>query len=143
MAEVIQIGDLALRRKDRGYGFTKPGECKHFKLTLDDNGDLVQCDDCKVYVSAYWALKLLTLQFERGQSALKAGWAQLAERTKERATLLATRKVDEAWRSRSMVPACPHCHEAIFPEDGLGSHTVNKEIAQKRRADQRHRKGTI
>lgn len=133
-ADVINIGELALRRKDRWAGFTAPGECKHLHLMLDDNGDTVRCDDCKVYVSAYWALKLLAMQFQSQERALAARRAQLDAETAEKRTLIATRKVDAAWRSRTMVPACPHCHEAIFPEDGLGRHTVSREVALARRA---------
>lgn len=47
--------------------------------------------------------------------------------------LRAAQKVEKAWRSRTMVPTCPHCAEAIFPEDGLGSGMANRELALRRR----------
>lgn len=47
--------------------------------------------------------------------------------------LKAAKKVEKAWRSRSSVPTCPHCHEAIFPEDGFGGTQVNKKMAIERR----------
>jgi hypothetical protein len=47
---------------------------------------------------------------------------------------MAAQVVESAWRSRSMVPVCPHCSEAIFATDGLGRSQVNKQMAERRRA---------
>lgn len=33
---------------------------------------------------------------------------------------LAAKVMDEAWRRTTMAPLCPHCHEAILPEDVAG-----------------------
>lgn len=133
-AQVIQIGDLALRRKESRYGFVKSGECKHLHLTMDDNGDTVQCEDCKVYVSAYWALKMLAAHFDREHRNIEAAKQRLDEATKERRALIATNRVDKVWRSRTMIPACPHCGAGIRPEDGLGNRQVSREWDEKRRA---------
>ena len=48
--------------------------------------------------------------------------------------LKAAVRAQEAWRSRSMVPTCPHCHEAIFPEDGFGGSAINKKTALEQRS---------
>lgn len=137
VTNVINIGDAAFRTKRERYGIFKPDECKHLHLTLDDHGDTVQCDDCKVFVSAYWALKLLTMQFQRQEQSLAARRAQLDAETADKRLLIATRKLDKAWRSRTMAPACPHCWRGIFPEDNLGGSQVNRDIELRRRETER------
>ena len=47
--------------------------------------------------------------------------------------LKAAQEAEAAWRSRKMVPTCPHCREAIFAADGFGKFQMRREIAERRR----------
>ena len=45
------------------------------------------------------------------------------------------RSMDKAWRRKNTTPACPHCREALLPEDfAAGVKTsVSKELARRKR----------
>jgi hypothetical protein len=131
-ADVIQIGDLALKRKERTYP-PNPEACPHKKLELDAQGDIVTCLDCKKQVSAFWALIMLVEQYRSARDRLIHEHEVLQQARSENLHLIAARKVDKAWRSRTMVPTCPHCHKGIFAEDGFGGSLVNREMEQRRR----------
>ncbi len=133
MSNVIDIGEMRFTRKQRSYAAEKQA-CKHQKLTMDDEGDIVECEDCGKQLSAYWVLQMLTSHYHDAYRKLNGWQEKLTEAAAKDVGLLAAQKVERAWRSRTMVPTCPHCHEAIFPGDGFGGCTTNKEIALRRRA---------
>lgn len=131
MTQIIEIAEFRLKRNRRMV--TQAG-CKHNHLTLDDEGEFVTCDDCKMQVGTYAALRMLVDRWDALQ-----GRADAQRRALEVAaeTTLATRaalRVEQAWRSRSMAPTCPHCNEAIYATDGFGGAQVSREIAERRRA---------
>lgn len=132
MGDIVEIGDFSLARKHRG-GYAPTGECRHNHLTLDDNGDVVRCSDCNAQVSAYWALAMIADEFSRQMGRLQAGKRDLAEAVAREVHLIAAKEVEKAWRSRTMVPSCPHCHRGIFPQDGFGKSLISREIENRRR----------
>lgn len=130
-SKVIQFGEARLRlRGRRGW---KDERCKHLSLTYDDNGEIVTCDDCNAQVTAFWAMKMLAEHYDKAMQAVEARSQHVAEQTSRNLHLMAARKVEKAWRSRSMVPCCPHCDAGIFPEDGLGGTQINRQIEMARR----------
>ena len=135
MTNVIDIDALRVARKS-GY-VRAPGECRHMHITLDDNGDIVKCDDCGVQLSAYWAITHFTEYYQRAIAKLTSAQKRLATAQEEGVHLLAARRVERAWRSRTMVPACPHCGEGIGPKDDFGGTCINKAIYERRRAAKR------
>ena len=132
-ANVVNIGDFAVKRKRRSSELI-PGECTHLKMTMDDDGYHIRCDDCKVQLSAFWVLERMLATYQRSVDSLRYEKKHLADEKAKNISLLAAKKVERAWRSKSMVPTCPHCHEAIFPTDGLGGGSVNKALALRRRS---------
>lgn len=136
IGNIIQIGDFTVHRekllKDIN-GHSLRG-CKHSKITLDDNGDIVRCDDCKLQLGPYAALRMLVDQWSRLRDNLEAKRLAIIEASDKTIELRAAQIVEKAWRLRSMVPICPHCSEAIFPTDGFGNSLQSKEIANRRRA---------
>lgn len=132
---VINIEDLRITR-DRNRAW-KADACKHLHLTFDDNGEIIECDDCGKQVGAYWAVLMLAERYEREWHKVTAGNAALAQAKQKDIGLLAAQKVERAWRSRSMVPTCPHCGEGIAASDGFGGSMVNKAIAERRKANRR------
>ena len=131
MAEVVNIGEYAFTHKRSSW--FKKDECQHRKMTMDDDGHTVRCDECKTQLSAYWVLERMLSEYEQRRDTLNRDRASFREEKAKDVSLLAAKKVEKAWRSRSMVPTCPHCHEPIFPTDGFGASAVNREIAQRRR----------
>lgn len=129
---IIEFGALRLKRERRKQSQGE-GDCRHWNMTLDDDGEIVTCDDCGKQLGAYWALRLITEQYQRAWQRVNAAREAHAASTAKHLVLNAAQKVEKAWRSRSMVPSCPHCHEAIFPEDGFGGAMTNREIALRRR----------
>ena len=130
MSNVFQFGDLQISRAARSYAAK---DCKHMLMELDYEGQVVMCLDCKKQVSAFWALSHYVKRWERMRSDLDSRIANVARVEQTTLHLKAAQKVESAWRSKSMVPVCPHCREAIFQNDGLGGSMINKEIAERRR----------
>lgn len=135
MSNVIDIDALRVARKSSYV--RAPGECRHMNFTLDDNGDIVKCDECGVQLSAYWALSHCVEYYQRAIAKLTSAEKRLATAQEEGVHLLAARRVERAWRSRTMVPACPHCGEGIGPKDDFGGTCINKAIYERRRAAKR------
>lgn len=135
---VVEIGELRLARVKQGYMRMREG-CQHKQVELDDTGEVVTCMACKVQVSAYWALSMLTTYW--GDNMLKVKRAQEAAKEERGAVLhlTAAKKVEKAWRNRTMVPGCPHCNRGIFPEDGLGGSMIQRRfetgLRERERAD--------
>ena len=132
---VVQFGDFVFRAKAKRWAFEQD-HCPHKHLELDDNGDIVLCLDCKKQVSAYWALRHITTQWHNHAERLRSQADHLNERVAKNVSLLAAQEVERAWRSRTMVPTCPHCRAAILPDDGFGGSNINKAIELRRRAAQ-------
>ena len=134
MSNVIEFEGFKVTRVNRRYA---PGACKHFHFTIDENGGSVVCDDCAQPLSPTWALALLCDGYNRALQQMKVEQTKAANAAKTHLHLTAAKVVESAWRSRSMVPVCPHCRAAIFPEDQFGRSTTNRAIAVRRRQVER------
>ncbi len=132
MSNVIQIEDMRLTRSSRYHPLT---ECNHMHLTMDGEGEIVTCDDCKKQISAFWALQMLSDQYRKASEKLDRKYKEQIAVESKTVHLKAAQKVEEAWRSRTMVPTCPHCAEPIFPNDGFGRHQINKQFAERMRSE--------
>lgn len=129
MTQVLEIGELRIRREQR----RRVEGCQHKHFTVDPDGDIVTCDQCGKQISAMYALTLLVEEWDCANRRLDADRAAHAEKMAKGVHLRAAQRVEEAWRSRTMVPVCPHCREAILPTDGFGGSCVNREMALRRR----------
>jgi hypothetical protein len=130
MTNVVEFGEFKVTLERRKlYG----KQCKHMNITLDANGEFVKCDDCHETISAWYALQTLVEWWDVAEKNLAAKQVRQQEVESKTIHLKAAQRVEAAWRSRSMVPTCPHCREAIFPEDGFGGSATNREIAVRRR----------
>ena len=128
-AQILEIGEFRIKRERQ----TKSDGCKHVHLTLDDDAEIVMCDDCEKQVGSYAALRMLVNRWDKLQSRAESQHRMIVEASEKTIGLRAAQRVEEAWRSRSMVPICPHCRDAIFPDDGFGCTSTNKAIALRRR----------
>ncbi|WKN20868.1 hypothetical protein [Azotobacter vinelandii] len=114
---VVQIEDL---RVARGLTRRPSSACRHKRLTYDVHERRIWCSDCETEVEAFDAFIGLVEVFDSGIKKLMRDRAALAEAEKFQVRSRAAKVMDEAWRSRTMAPLCPHCMEAILPEDVAG-----------------------
>jgi len=129
---VVSFADMAYRL--RGQRVIPDARCEHKHLTLDDNGEIVTCEDCKQQVNAYWALHRMALMWGNHAQQVRRVVAQVHEDQKATFHLRAAKVVERAWQRRKSVPICPHCKAGIFPEDGFGTSSINRAIELKRRS---------
>ncbi len=123
MGDIIQIDSLKLQRVHK-----KP--CLHINMSYDPLNEYVGCTDCGIQLQPFKAFMLLVEGYGRAIRDLDARRRRLLELEEysDLSLLKATRKVDKAWRRKNMLPTCPHCNQAIAPEDGFGDHAVNKRL---------------
>lgn len=124
---VIQFADLEIRRVVKDFSL-----CQHKRLLFSTKEQTVECKDCKANISPFSAFLSLVEQHQEAYASIRR------ERDKdisdaERLLLRATRLVDEAWRSRNLVPTCPHCYAGISPEDRFGGSAISKGMDSEQR----------
>jgi hypothetical protein len=128
---VIDIGAYKLKfvRFSSGRFVEPTRECPHLNVSCDDEGSILECNDCGRQIDAYWWMKEVFKAYESARIELERRFADIEKRESHTFHLQAAVKVEKAWRSRTVVPTCPHCHEAIFPTDGFGGKVLNRKLA--------------
>lgn len=134
MSNVIEIGDFSVERKRRNHGYAEKGECLHRRTSMVPDGQYLTCRDCGRQVSAYWVLETLLDSYRTARDQIDQREKALADAREKSISLLAARTVEKAWRSKQMVPQCPHCRAGIFPTDRFGATMINKKIELAARA---------
>ncbi len=132
---VIDIGDLRVARGKTRRPFSG---CKHLRLVYDTDERRIWCRDCERDVEAFDAFVLVAERasgfYEQNNRRAK----ELDEAEKFQLRTRAAKKLDEAWRSRTMAPCCPHCNRGLLPEDvARGLSSVGIEYERRRRAAQK------
>lgn len=128
ITNVFNIEDYRITVRKDNHGVLFPSDpCPHTHLFFDENGQTVECQDCKKQLTAWWALMAMSGGLKRMRQRLDAEAKQLEEEKAKTVTHKATLKVQQAWRKHNMLPCCPHCLHAIRPEDGFGDRMVSKE----------------
>lgn len=134
--KVVQIEDI---RVARGMTRRDRGTCRHRKMVYDEKERRIWCSDCESEVEGFDAFLFLVEMFGGAQGKLKRRETELAEAEKFQLRSRAAKVMDEAWRSTKMAPLCPHCNNALLPEDvvgGLASASKAWIVAErKRKAD--------
>lgn len=120
---VVKIADLQFSRKA-----WSAKECPHKNISLDRHGGSVKCLDCNDSLSPFWVLSELVAKHEAALLYLERAKKEVSELQEKNLSLKAAKIVEKAWRSKTMVPTCPHCTKAIFPTDGFGLSLANKEF---------------
>lgn len=128
MGDVIDVGSVRVGLRTRKKTF-----CEHNRLEYDPSCESVSCADCGDAIGSFRAFMTLVRQHQRGWNAIKRRERELQDARQKNLHRIASRKVDEAWRSRSSVPTCPHCDEPIFPDDGFGGAGMGRKLAEERR----------
>lgn len=131
-SNVINLGDLSIRRREKRLQY-RDDRCRHKNTTWDANGDIITCDDCKMQISAVWMLHMLVDAYDAAMASITAREKSLADDKARNIHLIAARKVEDAWRSKTMVPCCLHCGNGVLPEDGFGGARMSRAIEIARR----------
>lgn len=132
ISKVFNIEDYRIEvvRDNHGLRFSTDTDCAHLHTIFNENGQTVECKDCKKQLTAWWVLMAVNDGLRRMRERLDAEQKQLEEEKAHNITHKAAMAVEKAWRKHKMVPACPHCLHPIGPEDGFGSTMLNKEDSQ-------------
>lgn len=128
---VVDIGDV---RVSRGMSRRPHSSCKHMRMCYDTHERRIWCQDCERDVEPFDAFKILV---EHNATA----WAKIKRRldevkAAESASIRsrAAKALDEVWRTRNMVPACPTCSHGLLPEmfaNGVGTR-LGRDYAEAR-----------
>lgn len=129
--KVVDIGDL---RVSRGLTRRPYSSCRHSKLTYDPRERRIWCRDCETDVEPFDAFTGLVEQYNSAYLSLIQRQTALKEAEAFQVRSIAAKNIDKAWRSKNMVPACPHCSHGLFPEDFKnGPSLLGKDYAAARR----------
>jgi hypothetical protein len=141
---VVNLGDFRVTKvAKRHVSLTRPQAntpCNHLHVTLDDNGNVVTCDDCGVQIDPYYALHTLSTLWGSFQSDLERRIAKCTEAEEITLHLRAAKVVEQAWRDKQMVPTCPHCEGGIRASDRFGMAAINNAMDERQRALRAERK---
>lgn len=126
--KVVDIGDV---RVARGMSRRHYSSCQHRRMVYDGAERRIWCQDCERDVEAFDAFKGLIEGYNHALVALERREESIASLEKFKLRTIAARKMEEAWRHKNMVPACPHCHNGLFPEDfKSGMSMLGKDYAR-------------
>jgi len=128
--KVVDIGDV---RVSRGLSRRHVSSCKHRRVTYDQRERRVWCRDCETNVDTFDAFLMLVEHFDEANKKAQRLLDEAHEASKFKLISRAAKSIDRSWRSRNMVPSCPHCHAGIWPEDALRMGSVGKEYDKARK----------
>lgn len=111
---VVDIGDI---RVSRGMTRRPASSCRHARLSYDPRERRIWCRDCEEDVEAFDAFEMIARQCSAALDDIARRKARLDELEAFQARSLAVKELDKAWRKKDMIPACPSCHQGLFPED--------------------------
>lgn len=111
---VVHIEDLRIAR---GLSRRPASVCPHISLVYDPKERRIWCKDCETDVEAFDAFRMVAERSHAHLAKLREREVRVKEAESFQVRARAAKIMDEAWRSRTMVPNCPHCRKGIFPED--------------------------
>lgn len=128
---VVDIGDV---RVSRGMTRRPFSACRHRRLLYDLSERRIWCRDCERDIEPYAAFVILVEEMDGAWKSLQERAKELKEAESFQLRSIAAKTIDQAWRSRDMVPACPSCGNGLFPEDFKKRPTMlGKDYAAARR----------
>lgn len=131
--KVVDIGDM---RVSRGMTRRPKSTCAHGRLVYDQDERRVWCQDCEQEVEPFDAFVGLVSHFDGATKKLRDRQAAIEELEHQKIVSRAAKLIDEHWRKNTTAPCCPHCKQAILPEDvvrGLSLVSKSLEIARRKR----------
>lgn len=133
--KVVDIGDL---RVARGLTRRPLSTCNHMRQVYDDKERRIWCSDCESELEPFDAFMVMVGQMDSHWKRLQRRAREVAEAEQFALRSRAAKVMDEAWRSTTMAPLCPHCNEALMPEDvAKGVARASKSLIIARRNKQK------
>ncbi|MCB4862938.1 hypothetical protein K7W03_25480 [Sphingobium sp. PNB] len=129
--KVVDIGDI---RVARGLSRRPHSSCGHRAMAYDQNERRIWCKDCETDVDPFDAFLIICQHFHKASDRLKRERKAIEEAQGHNIIRIAAKQMDEHFRRKNMVPACPHCHAGIFPEDVPKMGSVNRRWEEAKRA---------
>lgn len=120
------------------WRFAKKGDgpkCEHARTVIDEPNGTVECRDCGASLSAFWVLGRIAREENRVFNRIKGLRADAEELQTWVPFLKSVRTLEKRWRGRAMLPACPHCHRGLWPDELQGSVSLSLELAQRKKAN--------
>ncbi|MAL97173.1 MAG: hypothetical protein CL583_01865 [Alteromonadaceae bacterium] len=128
---VVDIGDV---RVARGKTRWQRQVCPHNNMTFDQTERRIWCDDCEDDVDVFDAYCRLVECHESAWKRIERAWTEVKEALDLNLISRAAKAMDKVWRSRRMVPNCPHCGEGLLPEDVLSAKSASSaELTRRKR----------
>lgn len=128
---VVDIGDLRVARGKARRPYTA---CKHLQLVYDAQERRIFCTDCEADIHAFDAFTSIVERYSGALDRLSEREAQVNQAETFAVRSRAAKAMDEAWRSRTKYPCCPHCRRGISPHDvATRLAMVGQEIENARR----------
>lgn len=131
----VKVVNLGEYRIARGRSHRPSPECKHHNQVYDLQERRIWCEDCENDIEPFDAFVSVIQAYDKALKKLRSGWQELEESKKHNIISRATKKLDEAFRRKTMTPCCPHCKHDLLPEDfanGIAMF-VSRELARQRR----------
>ncbi|MEC3912365.1 hypothetical protein U5A82_18360 [Sphingobium sp. CR2-8] len=129
--KVVDIGDL---RVARGRSRRPVSACKHPRMVYDGQERRIWCKDCETDIEPFDAFTKICENFHRAAFDIERRQEAVTEAEQHSILRIAAKQMDEHFRRKNMVPACPHCSAAIFPEDVPKMGSVNHQWEEAKRA---------
>jgi len=130
----VKVIDFGEARVARGMSRRPYSSCKHMNMVYDTQERRIWCEDCESNVDPFDAFRTLVEQYAAAESRINRIKNEANEAAQFTLRSRAAKHIDKAWRSRRMVPCCPHCTGALLPEffaDGVGM-SVSAELARRK-----------
>lgn len=109
-------------------------ECSHTRTGYSRTERKVWCKDCNTELDSFDVFLRLVDHYARATARLESEKERFQEQRNKALRSIAAKSFDDIYRSRKYVPACPHCKEALLPEDvANGLAMVCRETARERR----------
>lgn len=138
--KVVDIGDI---RVARGKSRRPATSCRHLSMVYDQSERRIWCEDCEQNVEPFDALMIISNHIDGAHKKAERLLKEAQEASEFALRSRAAKEIDRQWRRKKMVPACPHCHAGIWPEDAFRMGAINKEWdGAKRRKAQAERATT-
>lgn len=129
----VTVVDIGEARVKRGMTRRPYSSCRHHALHYDPKERRIWCADCETEVQAFDAFVILVENFHSAASMIEAARTEIKTARTANIHLIAARQMEKYWRRRNSVPACPHCHAGLLPEDVDRMGSVSREIEVARR----------
>ncbi len=123
--KVVDIGDI---RVSRGQTRVPRQTCSHRNLAYDEAERRVYCQDCENDVEAFDAFLILVHEYDSAWKAINRARTEIREAANHQLRSRAAKTMDDYWRSRKTAPNCPHCNEALLPEDVAGKRLSSSSL---------------